>query len=577
MAGRHSSRRSSKRVAGSLPIMAGLLVLIVVAWFSFQFLADQLGDDGCQAPTRVTVTADPAVAPVLAEVAGRLVRADDRSAAGCYRVQVLSIDSATVADRLTGVEDGAIPDVWVPDSTYWLNRARAGGAIDLPEAGASIASSPVVLAVVEPGAARLGWPDKQLSWADVFADSTAGTLNIGLADPARNPVGLAGLFGVRAVTAKAAHPPAAQVEALRRLSPNVVSEAPHLLEGLPPAHDPSALAKSLGAFPTSEQTVLRHNAQQPAQQPTRRLVPIYPDPDVPVLDYPYVVLSTTAGEQRDAAERFLSELLGPRTRDALQARGLRTADGEAGADFPDGDDRSGQPPATVAATPLPDAADVDTALTTWAGVNLSARLVTAIDVSGSMWAQIPGTSNSRIAATVQAAKQGLGLFKDTTDLGLWAFSDKLGGAKPYRELAPIGPLSTQRQKLISVADTIPPLTGGQTKLYDTVLAAYETVKQGWDPARLNVVVILTDGLDDDVSSVTREQLISELTKQHDPLRPLRVIFVGIGPDVHSDGLDEIAAVTGGRAFTTEDPAGINDVFAAALAELTCIPPDCERN
>src|SRR5829696_5115754 len=190
--------------------MAGLLVLIAVGWFAFQYLDNRLSQPECTDPTTVSVAAEAGIAPALAEAAAAVDREDDRSP-GCYRVQVLNIDSATIADRLTGVEDGDIPDAWVPDSTYWLRRARAGGAIELPEAGASLASSPIVLAVLEPAARRLGWPERELHWDDVLgANPAAESIRLGLADPARNPAGLSALFGVRAVTDAAPAPPVAQ-------------------------------------------------------------------------------------------------------------------------------------------------------------------------------------------------------------------------------------------------------------------------------------------------------------------------------------------------------------------------------
>ena len=551
------------RVPAPLPIMAGVLVLIVVAWFALQYIGSRLDQPSCANPTTVTVAADAGIAPALAEIAAAVSRDDDRSP-DCYRAQILSVDSATLADRLTGVEDGHIPDAWVPDSVYWLRRARAGGAIELPEAGASLASSPVVLGVAEPAARRLGWPERQLTWDDVLGANPQGqSIQLGLADPARNPVGLSALLGVRAVTSQA--PPAVQVAALRRLTPNVAARAAELFDKLPPSFDPAALTTSVGAFATSEQAVLRHNAQQPTQQ----LVPVYAEPVVPSLDFPYVVLSTTTGERRAASERFLERLLDPATDTHLHARALRTAEGAVGNGFPTGLPGGAQPvPPAVEPLLLPPATELDALLATWTAVNRSARLLAVIDVSGSMNARIPGTNVTRIDATAQAAQQGMGLFKDTTDIGLWAFSTNLDGERDYRQLAPIGPMSTQRARLIELAGTVRGLTGGKTNLYDTVLAAYETVKQGWDPARLNVVVVFTDGRDDDVSSIGRDQLIAELTAQNDPKRPLRIIFIGIGQDVDAAELNQIAATTGGRAFTTPNPAGIREVFAAALAELT---------
>jgi Mg-chelatase subunit ChlD len=597
--GRHSSGRSAPRIAAPLPLMAGLLVLIIAAWFTFQYLSDSLGRVGCVNPATVEVAAEPGIAPALAEIAAAAdqarLEADDDSPDSCYQLQVVSQDSGQVADRLTGVEGGDQPDVWVPESTFWLRRARAGGAIDLPEAGASLATSPVVLAVVEPAARRIGWPDRPLHWADVIgATPTADALRVGLPDPGRNPVGLSTLVGIRAITsgtvtgggagspgagdpgstptgtpADAPAQAAAQVAALRRLSPNVASRATDLFDQLAPAYDPGAIDTAVTAFPTSEQAVLRHNGTNLQQ----RLVPVYPEAAVPALDYPYVVLATATGVQRTAAERFLEKLLDRDSQRALQSRGLRTPQGSAGADFPGTEQER---PAEVAPVPLPDRDVSDDVLRVWSAVNLSARMLTVVDVSGSMAAQVPGTGLTRAQVTAEATKQGLGLFKDTSDMGVWVFSDNLDGDRDYRELAPIGPMSTERARLVALADQIPPLVGGRTNLYDTLLAAYTTVQQGWDPARLNLVLLLTDGRDDDVSSVTRDQFIEQLTQLQDPKKPVRIIFVGLGPDVDAAELDQIATVTGGRAFTTPDPAGIRNVFAAALAELTCVPPECTR-
>jgi len=600
VSGRHSSGRSAPRIAAPLPIMAGLLVLIVTAWFTFQYLSDSLSRETCVNPVTVDVAAEPAIAPALADLAAAADEAREDTPENCYRLQVVSQDSGAVADRLTGLESGAVPDVWVPESTFWLRRARSGGAIDLPETGASLATSPVVLAVAEPAARRIGWPDRPLTWVDVVgASPTADALKVGLPDPARNPVGLSALMGIRAVTSgsggnggsgsgsgsggtngSSGAQAAAQVAALRRLSPNVSTRTDELFEKLAPAYDPGAIATAVTAFPTSEQAVLRHNNTNREQ----RLVPVYAEAAVPSLDYPYVVLSTASAIERRGAEQFLDTLIDRAALGALQSRGLRTPGGEASGDFPavlPGGPAGGFPdggadrPELVPTVPLPDQDTSDDVLRVWSAVNLSARALTVVDISGSMNAQVPGTGLTRARITAEAAKQGLGLFKDTTDMGLWVFSDNLDGDRDFRELAPIGPMATERANLIALADQVPSMVeGGKTNLYDTLIAAYQNVLQGWDAARLNLVLVLTDGRDDDVSGITRDQLIAQLTALQDPKRPTRIIFVGLGPDVDAVELDQIAATTGGRAFTTPDPAGIRNVFAAALAELTCIPPDC---
>ena len=58
----------------------------------------------------------------------------------------------TVGD-LGALDAGAVPDVWVPDSSLWAARA---GEAELEDAG-SMASSPVVLATSRAAADALGW------------------------------------------------------------------------------------------------------------------------------------------------------------------------------------------------------------------------------------------------------------------------------------------------------------------------------------------------------------------------------------------------------------------------------------
>jgi hypothetical protein len=59
---------------------------------------------------------------------------------------------------------------------------------------------------------------------------------------------------------------------------------------------------------------------------------------------------------------------------------------------------------------------------TWSAVVRPARLLTVIDVSGSMGGLVAGGGTSRQQVTVEAAKEGLALVNDDWDVGLWVFS-----------------------------------------------------------------------------------------------------------------------------------------------------------
>jgi Ca-activated chloride channel family protein len=84
-------------------------------------------------------------------------------------------------------------------------------------------------------------------------------------------------------------------------------------------------------------------------------------------------------------------------------------------------------------------------------------------------------------------------------------------------------------------------------LYETVLAAYRALQDGYQEGRSNTVVVFTDG-SNSKAGMSLETLQLELERATDPTRPVRVVLLGIGPDVHRDELEAIAATTGGRAF-----------------------------
>ncbi|WP_199442716.1 substrate-binding and VWA domain-containing protein [Umezawaea beigongshangensis] len=497
-------------------LLSILLVLSLCAWAGFERALAHLRAPRCDAPAVVRVAAAPAVAQALSETAA----AHDGS---CYRVEVAARASA---DVLTGADP---PDVWVPESTRWLRRARGTGAWQVPDAGTSIAFSPVVLA------ARTD--------ARTWPDLLRGT--VGIADPANDPAALSAVLGVRALAASEPDPAAAAVASLRRVA---ASSEPTTAE---------LFTAGLDAFAVSEQELARHNAT-PGATP---LTPVFADPPVPGLDFPYAVLPGADEARRAGAEGFLAALRSGAADATLATSRLRPPDGR------------GEPAARPVALPDPDT--VDDALTAWAGLALSARVLAVLDVSGSMNEIVPGTGTTRMALAVEAAERGVGLFKPTTELGLWKFSTALDGEKDHQEVLPVAPVREQLssgavQRLRAIRAT----ARGATGLYDTTLAAYRQARSTWAAGRINIVVIMTDGRNEDSRSISQAALLEELGKLQDQRRPLPVVAIGMGPDVDVRELERIAGATGGRAFTTADPAGVGDIFASALSTMLCQPPAC---
>ncbi|MPZ00198.1 MAG: VWA domain-containing protein [Actinophytocola sp.] len=550
--GRHASAGPPR---ARVIVLSTLLVLTLVGWFAFDFLVDELRAAGCGSDTAISVTAATDVAPVVQRAARTVSQQEGDD---CYRVHVTARDSEVTAESLV-LTKGATPDVWIPESTMWLQHANDKGAWDVPVNGTSIASTPVVLALTDDAAAQLGWPAVTPRWSAVVGPD-AGDFDVGIADPAWDPASLSALIALRHLAGGGK----AYTSSLRHVSANATEDPETHYRRLP---GNSGDTEPLDAFPTTEFDLLTHNVE--ARDVA--LVASYSEQPIPALDFPYIVLPDTTGAQRTAAKDFLDRLLSERVAEAFADAGFRTPEGVALRKR--GERTSSQAVQPVA---LPDAGEVRQLLNEWAGVNLSARIQVLLDVSGSMSAVVPGTDKTRMAATIEAAELGLRLFKPTTKIGLWLFSTYLDGTKPYRELLPVRPVSEHLSgdgiaRLRAVANQV----GGNTGLYDSTLAAYRQATEHWEAGRINIVVVLTDGRNAYPEGITREQLLTKLGTLRDPRRPLQIIGIGIGPDVDKRELAQIAAATGGEAFTTPDPSRIQDVFYAALSKLLCQPPACK--
>jgi secreted protein with Ig-like and vWFA domain len=174
-----------------------------------------------------------------------------------------------------------------------------------------------------------------------------------------------------------------------------------------------------------------------------------------------------------------------------------------------------------------------------------------------------GVTRDQVA--VEAAKRGLGLLDDTWAVGLWIFSTQLDTGKDWKEIVPLGVLSSQRQAITAgLTQVVPKTVNGGTGLYNTVLAAYKNVQVNWDPGRVNSVLIMTDGKNEDAPGLTLDQLIDQLKAAQDPARPVEVIAMGIGDQVSAPELRRITDTTGGATFLAPDPSKIPEIFVQAL-------------
>ena len=552
--GRHRSRPAggsgrprSPRRRRTVAAVVGAAAVAGIAVASMAGASDQARVTCPDGRHRLTVAAAPEIAAPVAATAAEVLW-DDAGAGACVDVRVSVAQPADVAAALDGPDGGERPDVWIPDSSLWTSTLPG---TDAP----SVARSPLVLAVPQAVATGLGWPATAVDPTAVLG----GPLRLALADPARSAVARAGLLAVDRALAPLP-------DGRRRLGAVFLAAQ----RGAPEDPD-AALGAMTGDLPLAtfvpEQAVWAANARVPGSP----LVALYPGTPT-ALDYPFVVLTDRPGVRAEA-ERFARVLAGPDGTRRLYDAGFRAPDGTPGAVLRTED---GVSPRAAGGTP-PDPREVARAQAAFEAVTLGTRMLAVIDVSGSMVLPMPGEPpRTRIELAVGAATNGVALYPDDAEVGLWVFSTGLTATTDHRELVPVGPLGLQpdgvrgRERMAAALGGITLAPDGDTALYDTTLAAVRSVRAGWQPGRVNSVVLFTDGRNDDGRGIGLEQLLATLQAEAGD-RPVPVISLALGDGADFGALREIARVTHGATYEVRDVRQIREVLADALSSRPCRP------
>ncbi|MGN9906952.1 substrate-binding domain-containing protein [Phytohabitans sp. LJ34] len=562
--------------AGAIAAAVALIVVVGGSYFGYQ----ELSGDKCSGQVKLTVAAPQELVADVRATADAWVSEGASANGVCVGVEVSETSPVDLAAALaakhgvalTGVGGASgsttIPDVWISDSSIWLHRLRAAAPGFTPTDGASLALSPVVLAMPEPVAKGVGWPAKKVDLPALLQQILTGSgLRAGLVEPTRDAAGMSGLLALGAAAGQTGgNARETQTAALRLLAGGRSAVRDDLTAKFPQAADQASITQGLGVAALSEEDVIRYNAKKPPVP----LAAIYLDPAPLPLDYPYAVMPGTDPDKAAAADSLHKALNAASFRDRLGALGLRGPDGSGGSGFttPSGAPPKTAPPSAAGKGGAPDTQVVDAALSTWTAVTAPSRMLAVFDISGTMRGPVPTAGGaSRMEVTKEAARRGLGLFGDDWAVGVWVFSTNLGGGRDWREIAPIGPLASTRGELLQKISGIQPKQNGDTGLYDTLAAAYETVQDGWQAGRVNSVLILTDGIgnDDPEGGLSLPALLNRLEELKDPKRPIQVIILGLGDAVNRGALDQITRTTGGGVLVAKDPAQIGQVFLKGIS------------
>lgn len=521
-------------------------------------------------------------------------------------VEVEKVSSGTGADLLVNdwpeSSGQARPTVFTPAASLWgtvvnERRTKAGKPAVVPKDFRPVMLTPVVIAMPEPMAAALGWPDKPIGWGDVaalaqdpqgwarFGHPEWGPFRLGKTDPHISTSGFnatiaaayAGAGKLRDLTAADVSSPQVQ-QFLTQLESSIVHYGDTtltFLQNLKHADDRGAATAYISAVAVEEVSVIDYNQGDPTNElppgetgpaPKTKLVSVYPKEGTLWSDNPYFVLDApwVSPDQAEAARLFGDFVSEPQNQEKVLAYGFRPGNPDVAIGAPIDAEHGADPTQPKTILPVPPGATLTTLLSTWDATRKPARVLLVMDVSGSMGDPAGGGRQTKLELARSAAASSLDLFSDRDEVGLWVFSTELDGQKDYREVVPIGPVSANRELLRQTLAALTPLNG--TGLYDTTAAAYDALEAVATPGRITAMVLLTDGRNEDRTNNDLDALVSHIGGEGGG-GPVRIFAIAYGRDASVDQLTRITEATNGKMYDSQDPTNITSVFRNVISNF----------
>ena len=617
--GAHVRRRQTGRRLAAMVVLAGLVAACTDDPSDLSFDEDgnvQVDRDRC-------VVVDASVSPekieLLTAMADEFNRSDLATAEvdgeeKCVAVVVQSKASGGAAQLLDSgwdeASEGPRPVIWSPASSAWktvLNqRFGSSGREPIANDATPFMLTPLVIAMPEPMAQALGWPDEPLGWNDIlglarsqqgwgeFGHPEWGAFRLGKTNPNFSTSGLSAL--IAQTYAAADKRDGLSAEDLRKpevvqFGTDVETAVVHYGDttltfmnnwyradqrGNPYAYTSAAAVeeKSVIDYNTGNPDGVLQQGEQP-RPPRVPLVAIYPEEGTLYSDNPLIVLDAdwVDADEKAAAARFVEFAQRPENQERVLEFGFRPGNPDVAVTAPVDRANGVDPtqPQTLLEVPSPEVTVA--VLDAWAEQRKGARVTLVVDVSGSMGEPASGESaDTKLDLAKSAAVSALDQFKDDDEVGLRIFTNDIApGGATFIDVVPISRVGDVRERLAGEIRNLVPLNG--TPLYDVTQQTYEELAAGYDPARINAMVVLTDGRNDDgVSSDDRQQLdalLAALTAGSEGAasRPVRVFPIAYGGDADLTTLRSIAEASSGAVYDASDPRSIDKVFTAVISNF----------
>jgi Ca-activated chloride channel family protein len=465
------------------------------------------------------------------------------------RVAAVQMDPEAMVNAALAGEVQAI----VPDSSVWLDvldRAYAervaaqevvGSQARLTSEVTRWAVSPVVIAMWEETARQMGWPDRPIGWVDLL-DRAQSDPDFKWSHAATNSA--SGLLATLAEFYAGAGVTRGLTEDLARSQE--VTEYVGAIEKTVRFYGEgewAVIQRVLGegrgfldAFVVQEQLVVYFNRQsdRPGQ-----LVAIYPAEGTLWEDHPLALIESSAltPRQRETYAAFRQYLTSVPVQQRVLEAGYRPADLSLPIDGPESpiNAANGANPAEPQTTlQIPAPGVVQVVRDVWWLTKRHTNVYLVVDTSGSMAGQ-------KLAQTKEALLTFISQIKgDTERVGLITFASSVYAVEELDQLG------VNRAQLLSAVGALD--ASGDTALLDAVDEAYSRLQYLDDSERINAIVVMTDGRENN-SYNSLGELTRYVEESNRTGVPVVIFCIAYGSDADMDTLERIAEASGGQVRT----------------------------
>jgi Ca-activated chloride channel family protein len=112
-----------------------------------------------------------------------------------------------------------------------------------------------------------------------------------------------------------------------------------------------------------------------------------------------------------------------------------------------------------------------------------------------------------------------------------------------------------------------------TPLYSVTDSSYQKALDEFDPDRINAVILLTDGQNDDGNTDDDDQQLQSLLQklraggEGQATKPVRVFTIAYSADAGRDVLTQIAEAASSASYNASDPKSISSVLNAVVSNF----------